>query len=107
MKQAPPNGRGRRVINHEIRLDSTPTPISAPSAPPSRDSAQPIGHAARRVVEKLGAARERCEVNRQIGEWIDDLRSRITYCSPADFDDLKVELERARLCIELAKERKP
>src|SRR6476646_1296313 len=56
------------------------------------------------------AAKDRCEINRQLGEWIIDLRSRIADrehvfmlrdCS-VDPGDLVLEIERLRLAIMLA-----
>jgi hypothetical protein len=63
------------------------------------------------LLRAYSTARERCEVNRQIAEWIIDLQARLeraqtpfwqTDYSVESPDELKAEVERLRLYIMLA-----
>ena len=61
------------------------------------------------------AAKERCEVNRQLTDWIIDFTARrkraevafLYHDCSVDHRDLQAEWERFKLCIRLARERRP
>jgi hypothetical protein len=66
------------------------------------------------LVAELDAARERCVVNQQIADWAIELRARLLRAEEHLLHDdcrrhhatLATEIERLRLCIRLARERK-
>ena len=69
----------------------------------------------RKLLANWQAAKERCEVNRQLTDWIIDFTARrkraevafLYHDCSVDHRDLQAEWERFKLCIRLAKERRP
>ena len=67
------------------------------------------------LLADLDAARRRCEVNQQIADWAIELQGRLRRAEASLLHDdcrrhhraLATEVERLRLCIRLARERKP
>ena len=73
-------------------------------------SSKPLPAETQSLLRAYAAARERCEVNRQLAEWIIDLQARLGQALD-DFENhdcrlsrpgLEAEVERLRLCIMLA-----
>ena len=68
-----------------------------------------------KLLAKWQAAKDRCEVNAQLAAWIIDLTARLKRaeinfvyrdCS-VRHDDFAIEIERLRLCIQLARNCRP
>jgi hypothetical protein len=76
---------------------------------------QPTATEQQNLLAQLNAARERCEVNRQIAEWCIELQARLWRAEAhllhddcrRHHADLAPEVERFKLCVQLAKKAKP
>jgi hypothetical protein len=78
-------------------------------------SASDTGTSKQQLLNELAAAEHRCEVNAQIAEWCIELQARLWRAEAHLLHDdcrrhhatLAAEIERLRLCIKLARERRP
>ena len=90
--------------------------VERSSSKPSKTERQAqLSPEQQKLLANWQAAKERCEVNRQLTDWIIDFTARrkraevafLYHDCSVDHRDLQAEWERFKLCIRLARERRP
>ena len=90
--------------------------VERSSSKPSKTERQAqLSPEQQKLLAKWQAAKDRCEVNRQLTDWIIDFTARrkraevafLYHDCSVDHRDLQAEWERFKLCMRLARERRP
>ena len=96
--------------------EGTRNKLERSSSKPSKTERQAqLSPEQQKLLANWQAAKDRCEINRQLTDWIIDFTARrkraevafLYHDCSVDHRDLQAEWERFKLCIRLARERRP